>query len=310
MPSLGNALQELRRDRSATQLRLEKLNQIIYGIESLNGSGTTGEYKPTEANYIGSFTAENGAGAEGAMGKGERTCEINIGRKDHEFRSCQAHHVGCRSQEDRRRSKSTVGEVPGAAEEGGLKKREPAAAGMRQAFIINARSINANRDEEHHEEGRTCFPAPVLHVRLGWVRSQPCGVCHRCPCQRIEHRPWRQASFGHLDWRERSTNYCVSAPLTRYWYWVTTRRSSSKTSTKRHTIPFKSMSFCSPTRKPEGSRSSGRRSDITSPRIEVQPNLIETTLASCGIIHPAASKNSSRHLRSARPEANGLNPPT
>jgi len=43
MPSLGNALQELRKDRSATQLRLEKLNQIISGIESLNGAGTTGE---------------------------------------------------------------------------------------------------------------------------------------------------------------------------------------------------------------------------------------------------------------------------
>ena len=41
MPSLGNALQELREDRSATQLRLEKLNQAISAIESLNGSGTT-----------------------------------------------------------------------------------------------------------------------------------------------------------------------------------------------------------------------------------------------------------------------------
>ena len=40
MPSLGNALQELRKDRSATQLRLEKLNEIISGIESLNGAGT------------------------------------------------------------------------------------------------------------------------------------------------------------------------------------------------------------------------------------------------------------------------------
>ena len=39
MPSLGNALQELRKDRSATQLRLEKLDQIIAGIESLNGAG-------------------------------------------------------------------------------------------------------------------------------------------------------------------------------------------------------------------------------------------------------------------------------
>jgi hypothetical protein len=42
MPSLGTALQELRKDRSATQLRLEKLNQIISGIESLNGSSANG----------------------------------------------------------------------------------------------------------------------------------------------------------------------------------------------------------------------------------------------------------------------------
>jgi hypothetical protein len=43
MPSLGNVLQELRKDRSATQLRLEKLDQIISGIESLNGTGTSGK---------------------------------------------------------------------------------------------------------------------------------------------------------------------------------------------------------------------------------------------------------------------------
>src|ERR1017187_739155 len=40
MASLDNALQELRKDRSATQLRLENLNQIIHGIESLNGAGS------------------------------------------------------------------------------------------------------------------------------------------------------------------------------------------------------------------------------------------------------------------------------
>jgi hypothetical protein len=38
MPSLGNALQELREERKGTQLRLEKLDQVISGIESLNGS--------------------------------------------------------------------------------------------------------------------------------------------------------------------------------------------------------------------------------------------------------------------------------
>lgn len=43
MASLGNALQELRKDRSATQLRLEKLDQVISGIESLNGIGVSQE---------------------------------------------------------------------------------------------------------------------------------------------------------------------------------------------------------------------------------------------------------------------------
>ena len=42
MASLDNALQELRGERSGTQLRLEKLDQAISAIESLNGSGTSG----------------------------------------------------------------------------------------------------------------------------------------------------------------------------------------------------------------------------------------------------------------------------
>jgi len=42
MPSLGNALQELREERRGTQLRLEKLEQVISAIESLNGSSANG----------------------------------------------------------------------------------------------------------------------------------------------------------------------------------------------------------------------------------------------------------------------------
>jgi hypothetical protein len=38
VPSLGNALQELREERKGTRLRLEKLDQVISAIESLNGS--------------------------------------------------------------------------------------------------------------------------------------------------------------------------------------------------------------------------------------------------------------------------------
>jgi hypothetical protein len=50
MPSLGNALQELRRDRTATQLRLERLDQIISGIESLNGRGQS--HKATQPTPV------------------------------------------------------------------------------------------------------------------------------------------------------------------------------------------------------------------------------------------------------------------
>jgi|CZKS01.1.fsa_nt_gi hypothetical protein len=41
MASLGNALQELREERRGIQLRLEKLNQVISAIESLNGTGVS-----------------------------------------------------------------------------------------------------------------------------------------------------------------------------------------------------------------------------------------------------------------------------
>jgi hypothetical protein len=57
MPSLGNALQELRRDRSATQLRLEKLDQIIAGIESLNGTEAAAPSNATKAKHTLSASA-------------------------------------------------------------------------------------------------------------------------------------------------------------------------------------------------------------------------------------------------------------
>jgi hypothetical protein len=43
MSNLENALQEFREKRDRAQLEVEKLNQVISGIESLNGAGTTGE---------------------------------------------------------------------------------------------------------------------------------------------------------------------------------------------------------------------------------------------------------------------------
>ena len=41
MANLENALQQLRAERQQAQLQLEKLDQAISVIESLNGSGTS-----------------------------------------------------------------------------------------------------------------------------------------------------------------------------------------------------------------------------------------------------------------------------
>jgi hypothetical protein len=41
MPNLENALQQLREERKQAQLRVEKLDQVISVIESLNGSGVS-----------------------------------------------------------------------------------------------------------------------------------------------------------------------------------------------------------------------------------------------------------------------------
>jgi hypothetical protein len=45
MGNLTNALQQLRAERRETQLQVEKLDQAISVIESLNGSGTFGKAK-------------------------------------------------------------------------------------------------------------------------------------------------------------------------------------------------------------------------------------------------------------------------
>jgi hypothetical protein len=48
MLNLKNALQELREERQRAQIEIEKLDQIISGIESLNGAGASpGSGRPT-----------------------------------------------------------------------------------------------------------------------------------------------------------------------------------------------------------------------------------------------------------------------
>ena len=64
------------------------------------------------------------------MGKSERAeCSFN------RIKAAQEHHIGCCQKANRCRTASEVGEGEGAAEEGGLEPREPAATTTRQAFV-------------------------------------------------------------------------------------------------------------------------------------------------------------------------------
>jgi hypothetical protein len=51
MSNLDNALRELREKRSHAQLEIEKLDQIIAGIESLNGTGAVVPANATKAKH-------------------------------------------------------------------------------------------------------------------------------------------------------------------------------------------------------------------------------------------------------------------
>jgi hypothetical protein len=52
MSNLENALRELREKRSHARIELDKLDQIISGIESLNGIGTAAPSKITQPKRI------------------------------------------------------------------------------------------------------------------------------------------------------------------------------------------------------------------------------------------------------------------
>ena len=54
------------------------------------------------------------------MGGIAEAIAVSVGWKDHEFRSCQAHHVSISPQEDCGGTAGKMGEVEGAAEEGGV----------------------------------------------------------------------------------------------------------------------------------------------------------------------------------------------
>ncbi len=70
MGNLNNALQQLRAERKQAQSHVEKLDQAISVIESLNGSGTVRQANQPSPNNIAGFTAQDGAGAKGKVGEG------------------------------------------------------------------------------------------------------------------------------------------------------------------------------------------------------------------------------------------------
>jgi hypothetical protein len=121
MSNLENAIQQLREERKQAQIEVRTLDQAISVIESLNGTGVSRQSSRPYPNRVLSFTSQDGAGATSAMGEGAGTFVVNIGGKDHQFRSCQAHNISSRQKEDRGGTAGEVGEVEGCEEEiGGL----------------------------------------------------------------------------------------------------------------------------------------------------------------------------------------------
>jgi hypothetical protein len=66
MGNLNNALQELRSERKQAQLQVEKLDQAISVIESLNGSGTSRNATPPTTRIISAASRRKMAQAQKA----------------------------------------------------------------------------------------------------------------------------------------------------------------------------------------------------------------------------------------------------
>ena len=70
MGNLSNALQQLRSERKQAQSHVEKLDHSDFSYRVIKRFGNNPEGKPTDPNHIEGFTAQDGAGATGKMGKG------------------------------------------------------------------------------------------------------------------------------------------------------------------------------------------------------------------------------------------------
>jgi hypothetical protein len=79
--------------------------------------GNAPEREPTDPSYIGSFTAQDGAGTKGEVGKGSPRIATNR-TNENSPSSREAHHVSSHPEKDCGISKSAMGENKGAAEEG------------------------------------------------------------------------------------------------------------------------------------------------------------------------------------------------
>lgn len=83
------------------------------------------------------------------MGKSERAeCSFNC------IKAAQEHHIGCWQKANRCRTASKVGEGEGAAEEGGLEPREPAATTTRQALVSEVSRVSP-RSHSHNDRWRS-----------------------------------------------------------------------------------------------------------------------------------------------------------
>ena len=136
MPNLENALQELREDAVERKWNVRELNQIISGIESLNGAGSENPKPPTDPNdvsgdsgssrqalHVGCRTPENQPRAKSALGKAEWSSAKG-----------NARDASGRPNNDRGGYPCTLGGVPSQRRRR-LKKKSLLRVNMQQAFI-------------------------------------------------------------------------------------------------------------------------------------------------------------------------------
>jgi len=115
--------------------RNEKLDQIIAGIEFLNGTGGSHKTAQTTRAGVRGFPSQNGISAESSMGEHSQTAAVSSSGKVSNCRSCQAHHVGVSPRKNCRGAKSTLGKGQSSEQELCLKsrEREPAAVSTQRA---------------------------------------------------------------------------------------------------------------------------------------------------------------------------------